>query len=98
MNEVISTTGLTKVYGRVLAVNDLNLSVKKGEIFGFPGPQRCREDHHNTDAAWHGISHLRPVPCVGQKDKRGQYSPVERRGIHCGNAPFVSRADGQGKP
>ncbi len=38
MNEVISTTGLTKVYGRVLAVNDLSLSVKKGEIFGFLGP------------------------------------------------------------
>lgn len=38
MNEVISTTGLTKVYGRVRAVSDLNLSVKKGEIFGFLGP------------------------------------------------------------
>jgi ABC-2 type transport system ATP-binding protein len=38
MNEVVSTRGLTKVYGRVRAVSDLNLSVKKGEIFGFLGP------------------------------------------------------------
>lgn len=37
MEEVISTSGLTKVYGKVYAVNDVNLSVGKGEIFGFLG-------------------------------------------------------------
>jgi len=37
MSEIIITTNLTKVYGKVNAVNNINLSVKKGEIFGFLG-------------------------------------------------------------
>jgi ABC-2 type transport system ATP-binding protein len=35
---MIALTDLTKQYGRVLAVNKLNLVVPKGEIFGFIGP------------------------------------------------------------
>ena len=35
---VIETSGLTKVYGRVAALEDLNLKVKKNSIFGFLGP------------------------------------------------------------
>jgi ABC-2 type transport system ATP-binding protein len=38
MEPVIETTGLSKRYGTQLAVNDLNLSVGRGEIFGFLGP------------------------------------------------------------
>ena len=34
----ISTTNLTKKFDRVTAVNSLNLSIEKGEIFGFLGP------------------------------------------------------------
>ncbi|HKM39840.1 MAG TPA: ABC transporter ATP-binding protein [bacterium] len=37
MTEVIGTTDLSKIYGRTRAVDNLNLSVKKGEIFGFLG-------------------------------------------------------------
>jgi ABC-2 type transport system ATP-binding protein len=37
MNEIISTTNLTKTYGQIQAVDKLNLSVKEGEIFGFLG-------------------------------------------------------------
>jgi len=37
MSEIIITTNLTKVYGKAHAVNNVNLSVKKGEIFGFLG-------------------------------------------------------------
>jgi len=37
MSEIIITTNLTKVYGKVHAVNNVNLSVKKGQIFGFLG-------------------------------------------------------------
>lgn len=37
MSEVIKTINLTKTYGRVNAVDNLNLSVKQGEIFGFLG-------------------------------------------------------------
>ncbi|MBU0575075.1 MAG: ABC transporter ATP-binding protein, partial [Proteobacteria bacterium] len=35
---MIELTNLTKQYGRTLAVDHLNLSVAKGEIFGFIGP------------------------------------------------------------
>lgn len=36
--DVILTENLTKQYGNVTAVNNLDLEVKKGEIFGFLGP------------------------------------------------------------
>ncbi len=35
---MIHIDGLTKRYGDVLAVNDLNLKIRKGEVFGFLGP------------------------------------------------------------
>ena len=35
---VIETDGLHKMFGRTLAVEDLSLSVGRGEIFGFLGP------------------------------------------------------------
>lgn len=37
----IKTDDLTKKYGKVTAVKDLNLSVKKGETFGLLGPNGC---------------------------------------------------------
>jgi len=37
MNEIINTINLTKTYGKTKAVNNINLSVKEGEIFGFIG-------------------------------------------------------------
>ncbi|HEX3013412.1 MAG TPA: ATP-binding cassette domain-containing protein, partial [Methanobacterium sp.] len=39
MNEyAIEAQNLTKKYGDFLAVNDLNLKINKGEVFGFLGP------------------------------------------------------------
>jgi len=35
---MIELKELTKYYDRTLAVKDLNLSIAKGEIFGFIGP------------------------------------------------------------
>jgi ABC-2 type transport system ATP-binding protein len=35
---VLETHKLTKHYGKVIAVNDVNLQVKEGEVFGFLGP------------------------------------------------------------
>ncbi len=37
MVEIINTTNLTKIYGKIHAVDNVNLSVKQGEIFGFLG-------------------------------------------------------------
>ncbi len=38
MNIAIETNNLSKHFGHFVAVNNLNLSVKKGEIYGFLGP------------------------------------------------------------
>lgn len=47
---VIELTGLTKKYGDFTAVNDLNLQIRKGEIFAA-GAERGREiDDHTDDA------------------------------------------------
>lgn len=37
-NTVISTTRLTKAFGNLIAINDLNLQVLRGDVFGFLGP------------------------------------------------------------
>ncbi|HLI07847.1 MAG TPA: ABC transporter ATP-binding protein [Ktedonobacteraceae bacterium] len=37
-NTIISTSRLTKVFGRLVAVNDLHLQVMRGDVFGFLGP------------------------------------------------------------
>ena len=38
MESVIKTENLTKYYGKVKGIENLNLSVRKGEIYGFLGP------------------------------------------------------------
>lgn len=38
MEAVIRTTGLTKSYGKSRGINDVNLTVHAGEVFGFLGP------------------------------------------------------------
>ena len=38
MNLVIETTGLTRVFGNVRAVDGLDLRVEAGKFFGFLGP------------------------------------------------------------
>ena len=35
---VVKTENLKKVYSEVVAVNDLNLEIKKGSVFGLLGP------------------------------------------------------------
>ena len=37
-DSIISTNRLTKAFGKLMAVNDLNLEVKRGDVFGFLGP------------------------------------------------------------
>lgn len=38
MTEIVKTSGLTKRYNDNLSVNNLNMSVKEGRIYGFLGP------------------------------------------------------------
>ncbi|MDX6386282.1 MAG: type transport system ATP-binding protein, partial [Gaiellaceae bacterium] len=34
----ISTTGLVKRYGDIVAVNGVDLTVERGDVFGYLGP------------------------------------------------------------
>ena len=38
MSIVLETNGLTKHYGNIIAVNDLNLQIQSGSVFGILGP------------------------------------------------------------
>jgi ABC-2 type transport system ATP-binding protein len=38
MKHVIQVQNLTKVYGKLKAVDHINFEVERGEIFGFLGP------------------------------------------------------------
>lgn len=38
MEEVICTDKLTKYYGKIKGIEDVSITVRQGEIFGFLGP------------------------------------------------------------
>ncbi|MFQ5814808.1 MAG: ABC transporter ATP-binding protein, partial [Anaerolineae bacterium] len=38
LDVILRTAGLTKRYGRLLALEDLNLEVRRGQVYGFLGP------------------------------------------------------------
>lgn len=38
MSEILTIANLSKTYGKLQAVNNLNLTIKKGEVFGILGP------------------------------------------------------------
>jgi ABC-2 type transport system ATP-binding protein len=42
---MISISNLSKHYGGVVAVDDLNLSIEPGEAFGFIGPNEAGNPH-----------------------------------------------------
>ena len=42
---VIEAEGLVKEYGTFRAVDELDLTLRQGEVYGFLGPQRLRQEH-----------------------------------------------------
>ncbi len=49
MTYIVKTNQLTKVYEGNEVVANVNLHVKKGEIYGFFGSQWCRENDSNEN-------------------------------------------------
>ena len=47
---MIQINNLSKYYGDLLAVNDLNFTVNDGEILGFFGAERRRKDNDAENA------------------------------------------------
>ena len=60
---MIEVESLTKRYGRATAVDGISFQVEKGEILGFLGPERGRQDHH------HAHPHL--LPAAHARARRG---------------------------
>ena len=48
-NEILVTRGLTKRYGNHLAVDHVELSIQKGQIYGWVATARARPHHSDGD-------------------------------------------------
>ena len=79
----IETVALSKTYpGGVRALSELDLRVERGEVFGFLGPERRRQEHDDPAAA-------RPDPADrGQGARaRARQPPRRRRGAPARRLP-----------
>ena len=88
---MIEVQHLTKRYGRVTAVDDVSFRVERGEILGFLGPERRRQDDddahpHRLHAGDRGQSDRRRLRCLRPADR----SQAPHR-LPAGNAAALSR-------
>ena len=53
MSKIIEIKGLTKRFGNLTALNNLNLEVEEGAVIGFLGPNGAgkNDDHAHPDNA-----------------------------------------------
>ncbi len=42
---LLEVRNITKIFGGLVAVRDLSLDIREGEILGLIGPKRSREKH-----------------------------------------------------
>ncbi len=54
----LEVRNLVRRYGGLIAVDNLSLEVKRGEIFGFPWAQWCRKNHGHSDDVWTPEAHI----------------------------------------
>jgi len=94
---VIETNGLTKRYGNgVLAVDSVEMSVRRGELYGFLGPNGAGENDHPADARGPHPAHL------GHGDRSGPRTGGPGRAredrLPCGGARLLPIPAGRGEP
>ncbi len=75
MAAIIETRGLSKRYGKLLALNELNLTVEEGSVFGFVGPNGAGK----TTTMRILVTLLRPS--AGQAWVAGRSVLTDRRGV-----------------
>ena len=73
VSAVLLVERLSKLYGDLLALDDVGFAVEPGQIVGLPGPERGRED--DDDAGHHGPGRARSTATVHVAGR-----PVDRRG------------------
>jgi len=49
METILEIKNLSKFFGKTKVVDNVNLEVKEGEIFGFLGPNGARKDYNNKN-------------------------------------------------
>lgn len=88
---VIKVEHLRKVYGKVVAVNDISFEVQEGEIFGMVGPNgagktttiECLESLRNPDSG--------KISVLGLNPRNDGYALRERIGIQLQEATLYDR-------
>ena len=60
----IETRGLTRRFGKITAVDRLDLKVAKGTVCGLSRIQWCRKNDDHQDADGHHIPYGRRIPRV----------------------------------
>ena len=96
---VIVVRNLAKRYGRTVAVADVSLEVREGEIFGLIGPNgagktttmECIEGLRRPDAGTMTRARPRPAP------RRDRAAPAHRRAAPGGAAPEAHQGVGGGR-
>lgn len=68
---ILVTKDLTRRFGAFTTVNQLNIAVRKGEIFWIVGTQRCRQDHGDENA-----NHAAVPPVRGRRSWLGKTLPL----------------------
>ena len=61
----IEARGLVKVYGKTRALDGIDPTVRRGQVFGFFGPERGGQDHHHPHPGYPGPAGRRHRPCPG---------------------------------
>jgi len=77
MESAVETTGLTKIYGSLLAVDHISFEVRQGEVFGFLGPNGAGKT--TTIRMLTGLTH----PTAGQVHILGGGPTVRLDGGSC---------------
>ncbi len=83
---MIDVQGLTKEYGRLRAVDNLSFRVEPGQVLGFLGPKRRRQDHDDA--------HRRRLP-AGHLGPRARLRPRHRNAVRRGQTPHRLSARGR---
>ncbi len=93
---VLRTHGLRKQYGRVTAVQDVSITVRRGDVFGFLGPNGSGK----TTTVAMILSLIEPtagnVELFGQTTREGRYDALRRVGSIIESPafyPFLSGRD-----
>ncbi len=59
MEYIVETKHLTKTFDKHKAVENVNLNIQKGEIYGFLGPNGAGKINNNSDVIRINVSNFR---------------------------------------